>query len=350
MSVRALYYIKNFITDNIPQSIFYEKLSRTLDDYSSNEIESLLYRVNYYNKLNNEFSLNSATINNIDKNKSLYYYDLKQYARYFQPDIRISYVFGDVITIPDEPSIVKSRPIDGNNPNSVIMNLNKVRHFKEAKDTLSFRAKKNMAVWRGRSNNIKRVNLAKLYHDSPLCDIGLVNGELPELMKPWLSMEQQLGYKYIVSVEGNDVATNLKWIMSSNSLCMMPKCVYETWFMEGLLVPGFHFVLLNDDISDLEEKISYYNDNPAEAEEIIKSAQMYTSMFYNKREEKLISILILLKYFSLSGQITLNGQLESLSESVIKGLMSGKTDADRPEQQLLFGAGNVRAESPILAA
>ena len=56
-----------------------------------------------------------------------------------------------------------------------------------------------------------------------------------------------------MSLEGIDVATNLKWIMSSNSLCFSPKLRYETWFMEGKLVPGVHFVEVRDDFDDLAE-------------------------------------------------------------------------------------------------
>lgn len=37
-----------------------------------------------------------------------------------------------------------------------------------------------------------------------------------------MSVEDQKRYRYIVSLEGYDVATNLKWIMNSNSLCLMP--------------------------------------------------------------------------------------------------------------------------------
>ncbi|MDE4959522.1 glycosyl transferase family 90, partial [Francisella tularensis subsp. holarctica] len=58
----------------------------------------------------------------------------------------------------------------------------------------------------------------------------------------FLSIQDQIKYKYIVSIEGYDVATNLKWIMNSNSLCFMNKPKYETWFMEGTLIPNHHYV------------------------------------------------------------------------------------------------------------
>ena len=42
---------------------------------------------------------------------------------------------------------------------------------------------------------------------------------------------KQLNYKFIFCIEGADTATNIKWVMSSNSLCYA-KAKYETWFME----------------------------------------------------------------------------------------------------------------------
>ena len=41
--------------------------------------------------------------------------------------------------------------------------------------------------------------------------------------------------------------------MSSNSVAVMPKPKYESWFMEGKLIPDYHYVLIKDDYSDFEE-------------------------------------------------------------------------------------------------
>ena len=51
-----------------------------------------------------------------------------------------------------------------------------------------------------------------------------------------MTINEQLHYKFILCSEGNDVASNLKWVMSSNSIAVMPKPKFETWFMEGILV------------------------------------------------------------------------------------------------------------------
>ena len=38
-----------------------------------------------------------------------------------------------------------------------------------------------------------------------------------------VSIDYHLKHKFILCIEGNDVASNLKWVMSSNSVAVMPK-------------------------------------------------------------------------------------------------------------------------------
>lgn len=117
-----------------------------------------------------------------------------------------------------------------------------------------------------------------------------------------MTISEHLDYKYILCLEGNDVASNLKWVMSSNSLAVMPKPVYETWFMEGSLIPDFHYVHIKDDYSDLEEKLNYYNTHTAEALKIVENAHKYINQFKNKKQEDLISLLVIKKYLKMTGQ------------------------------------------------
>ena len=119
-------------------------------------------------------------------------------------------------------------------------------------------------------------------------------------------------YRYIISIEGNDVASNLKWIMASNSLCLMPAPVYETWFMEGTLQPGLHYVQLRSDFADLEEKILHYEKHPDQAREIVRNANAYVKQFAHRRREQVLSLLVLYKYFALTGQLEPNPKVAAL--------------------------------------
>lgn len=106
-----------------------------------------------------------------------------------------------------------------------------------------------------------------------------------------------------MALEGNDVASNLKWVMSSNSVAVMPRPTCETWFMEGKLIPNYHYIEIKPDFSDLEERLNYYIEHPEEAQQIVDHAHAYVTQFKDRKREKLISLLVLVKYFGMTGQI-----------------------------------------------
>lgn len=55
--------------------------------------------------------------------------------------------------------------------------------------------------------------------------------------------------------------------------------------------------------ADLAEKVRYFEQHPAAAERIIAAANAYCRTFANEKAEQAISLLVLYKYFVLSGQI-----------------------------------------------
>jgi len=262
--------------------------------------------LNDYNKLQAAFapSPDAVRIDNMPFEPSMYYYDLKEFARYFDPALFLDLEFGDVIGVPKVPTIVKDRPIRDDNSNAVILKFNKFRHFYMPADAVTFADKLPAVVWRGDLNNPIRVRFLDAARDLPFCDVGSHKRSAPaEYAKPFLSISQHLRYRYIVSLEGNDVATNLKWIMNSNSLCLMPPPTYETWFAESQLEANVHYAPLDPDFADLGEKVRYFERHPAAAERIIAAANAYCRKFSNERDEQAISLLVLYKYFVLSGQI-----------------------------------------------
>lgn len=263
-------------------------------------------RVAYYLKLSDKFSHSpkAESIAHFTKThkKNPYFFDLFSHLRYFPKDFLFDYVFGDVTQVPDYPSFVKSRPIAGDNKNAILLKLNKIRHFFFIKDPLKFSDKIDKMVWRGKANGKphRQGFLAQLTQHSR-CDIGQTDipREGKGFLKDKMSIPEQLQYKYIFVIEGNDVATNLKWAMSSHSLVLATSFNYETWFMEGKLKAGIHYVALKPDYSDLEEKMDYYSQHRKAAEKITQNARDYVSQFQHPKREKLIAYLVLKKYFGL---------------------------------------------------
>ena len=273
-------------------------------------------RVNYYNKINYKKSpdldwIPSSSMK-IPNQGTVYFFDLKEYVRFYPSKFLVRFLFGDITKIPKSPSFVKTRPIKGDNENSVLFKLNKVRHFTYTNDRVKFSDKLNILIGRNAVQQKQRIDFFKKYFDHPLCNLGQINsGTTHDIwLKNKISINEQLKYKFVLCIEGYDVATNLKWVMSSNSIAVMPKPKFESWLMEGKLIPNFHYILIKDDFSDLEERLKYYIKNDSKAYEIIKNANKYIRQFQNKKREDLISLLILEKYFHYSGQINSNFALK----------------------------------------
>ncbi|APC90837.1 MULTISPECIES: glycosyl transferase family 90 [Francisella] len=313
------YYTKHLSRAIIPKKIFELRLAHKLANISKFDKDYIEYRVNYYNKLSKPFSLqNSFSWKTFKRNmpvfdiadnslakksiNSAYFFDFKEFLVYFSKQNSFTTAFYDLTKIPKQPTFVKSRPISDDNQNSIVLKLDKVRHFSFFDDNQKFEDKLNMAVFRGACHQPARQYFIKNYYNLPNTNFGDTRktSVREPFNKGFLSIEEQLKYKYIISIEGYDVATNLKWIMNSNSLCFMTKPKYETWFMEGTLLPDHHYVLLKDDYSDIQEKIDYYNNHPKEALKIIKNANEYVNQFKNRQREDLISLLVMKKYFDLN--------------------------------------------------
>lgn len=302
---RVFYYARNVMRDIAPQALFRRRLAGRLEQARLSD-EAVRRRLNYYNKLQDAFSPSPAAVrlDKLPSTPTMYYYDLKEFARYFDPALLVDVEFGDVIEVPNVPTLVKDRPIRADDSNAVIMKFNKFRHFHMPADATAFADKRPAVVWRGDLNNPKRTRFIDAVRDLPFCDAGSHKPNAPaEYSKPFLSISQQLRYRYIVSLEGNDVATNLKWILNSTSLCLMPPPTYETWFAEKQLEAGVHYVPLAPDFADITDKVRYFEQHPAEAQRIIAAANAYCRQFSNEQDEQAISLLVLYKYFALSGQI-----------------------------------------------
>lgn len=312
--MKFLYYCKASLTLLIPHAWCVKKQQMFLNKYYTkyNTID-LHFRCNYYNKLKETTSLSEkATQISHHKLKNskfskVYFFDTHEILRYFPKHLKWIFKAGDITELQPEPTIVKSRPIGEDNENSILLKLNKIRHFVFVHDKRKFQDKIPHILFRGAAHGKpNRQKFIEMYVNHPICDVkdtakDSINPK--EWQSKHISLKDQLRYKYIMAIEGNDVASNLKWIMSSNSIAVMPRPKYETWFMEGCLIPNYHYIEIKDDFSDLIEKITYYEKHPNEALQIIKNANEYVKPFKDKKREKLISLLVITKYFQKTGQL-----------------------------------------------
>ena len=314
---KLAYYVKSYLRLWAPRWVTRMQLPGLMRQLEErNDREEILARVHYYNRLTAESPIDwdlwkEKAVRLCDQpmtGQKTYYLDAMAYARYFDPKLKWKLLHGDITYVPELPTILKSRPLGEDTQNSVLLNLDKVRHFLFVNDQKPWREKKDMAIFRGDLGILKenRNTFMRRFANgqSKLVDAASTNcwEEHPEWQQEKLTIGEHLDYKFIMSLEGNDVASNLKWVMSSNSIAVTPKLTCETWFMEGTLKPNYHYIEVKDDFSDLEERLTYYIEHPEEAEAIIEHAHEYVAKFRDQKRERLISLLVLQKYFDITGR------------------------------------------------
>jgi hypothetical protein len=90
-----------------------------------------------------------------------------------------------------------------------------------------------------------------------------------------LKYEAMLKYKAIIMLEGNDLSSGFKWALLSNSVVMTQDLVYTSWAMEELLKPWVHYIPLNRELSDVQEKMQWVVDNDEEAQNIAHRGKLW---------------------------------------------------------------------------
>ena len=302
------------LRDMLPDRLYAMRLNRELERCAAMyDRDYIADRVDYYCKLSRPVTLGSDSepIGALQRkgNPSTYYYDSREALQWFNPELRWHYLFGDIREIPAEPSVVKSRALGTDNSNSVLLKLDRCRHFVYINDHLQPEEKEDRAIFRGHiGTRENRALFCRMYADNPRVDAadtlpGATEGHKhTSQMKPMMSFYEHLRFRYIMALEGNDVASNLKWIMSSRSAAVMPKPTCETWFMEGRLVGGVHYVEIRPDFSDLEEKMDHYSNHLDELRTIVDNANRYVAQFRDTRRERYIALLVMQKYFKMTNQ------------------------------------------------
>jgi len=264
-----------------------------------------------------EFYLGKLSFKNVDKLQVLTYEDLKDnlvelplkklLKKNNVSHLRFHAFFKDIADIKHAACLVKVRL----NDHSVLLrSINVDRHwghyYHKPPDT-PFEKKINTVYWRGATTGsphklANRFTLVKKWFHHPNMDIGfseICQGKdnYSQFVKGKDKIKDFLKYKYILSVEGNDKDSGIQWKLNSNSLVMMAKPRCTSWLMETTLIPNYHYLLLKDDFSDLEEKILLCNKHPNECKKIIRNANKFMSQFANEELEQRIENTVIQEYF-----------------------------------------------------
>jgi hypothetical protein len=246
-----------------------------------------------------------------------YFIDMHNYLDMYKNatnnhDIEYLFFFGDDTEYKTLPTFVKAKTIE-NSDFSVLLNLNTPRHVSMLKNIkyydIPFHEKKNTVLWRGTGKTTLhtrfRKNIVSKYQnfDENIIDIKFTSifdndKDLNEyIIAETMNYKEMLQYKFLLSIEGNDVATNLKWSLLSNSVVLMAKPTKCSWFMEDNLIPFEHYVPLEDDYSNIEEMYTWCIENLEKCDTISKNATKYIEKFLDDENEIYITNQVLECYF-----------------------------------------------------
>ena len=158
----------------------------------------------------------------------------------------------------------------------------------------------NMAVFRGQLTgaidgftkglndeqnclNLRRCRLVYKHGNSSLVHAKLTStrNRIPNvlngvnLMGEAVTIRRLLQYKAIIMLEGNDVASGLKWALLSQSVVLMPEPKHTSWALEELLQSWVHYIPLNENATDVEEKMQWILDHDDMAQRISERGTLW---------------------------------------------------------------------------
>jgi hypothetical protein len=306
-----VFFTKKFRLNYYTNNLIFEKNDKNTDKFQLDVLKKNIFHNTILKTSKNEY------INFINNNKDrhiLYWGDL-----YIKPIIdlipqkNIKDQFfvktGDNSKILEIPNVFcKSKKKEDNK--SILFKLNEHRHFNlndfknVFENDINYNKKKNRIVWRGATTgHNQRFSLINNYFNKyDFLDVGfskLCQGKnnYNKFIKKELSIKEQLDNKFIISIEGNDVASGLKWQLLSNSVVFMPKPKITSWFMEDKLISNYHYIEIKDDFSDLIDKYNWAIKNETKCIEIAKNSSDYTKKFLDFTSENNLKKEILDLYF-----------------------------------------------------
>ena len=172
------------------------------------------------------------------------------------------------------------------------------------RDDVPWKKKKDVAYWRGAltgarekldrdvltdeevCDRIPRCRLVMLHDKSTLADARLtrtIDVPMDDLVGVPLftrgnkktTYKEQLQHKALIVMEGNDLATGLRWSLLSRSVVMMPPPERTSWAMEEWLEPWTHYIPLNRNLTNVEKMVRWVKNNDMEARRIAERGALF---------------------------------------------------------------------------
>ncbi len=324
--IHLLFRIKFYMKQSFHNRIYINENNFNNFQYIENHqnLNKNIYKFNYLDLINNYKNINSTQffyqtyiypIINILKYKNIEDQN-KPFLISFDSNNNLSNlsgVFSKLRGIDDENTIIfKFEPIN---------ELNKIKYIK--KIDIPWNKKNNKLFWRGRQssdyNSLSTILVKKYFnYKNKNIDISYENNnnlKYNDFSRNIVTDHEILKSKFLIYLENHDTLVDLKCKMFSNSVIFMVKPTRSSWFMEELLIPNTHYILIKNDLSDLEEKYNWALKNQHICRQIVKNSNDFVNNFLNLENEYFIQQQLYNLYFLKTIRIKTNQIIEEFRDN-----------------------------------
>jgi hypothetical protein len=131
----------------------------------------------------------------------------------------------------------------------------------------------NINSWAIKNTYFKITNIVQIPKDKLYIYTKKYKLNIESILSNNISIEQQLKYKYILSIDGNTWAWDRPiWIMSSNSLFFKYNSNNIGWYYD-FLKEDVHYVAVNT--GNMEKKYNFFENNTNQALDIINNSKKF---------------------------------------------------------------------------
>ena len=303
----------SFVFPSVEERVKYYMGSWYNRSLAATELDCSLFR--YYAKgmpsMDHPYLFDESNLQSFassSKEKTILYkgYVQDYYMKIAPSDFLMIAMFGDKARNPPFPMVAKARKLiastNQRESTSIVGYFSMKRHYDKYLERvenihLPWEEKKEILIWRGTSSGHgKRLEVVQAHlHSNPL-DIDIRFHELTKSLQRDVENQKLLGhktsindllhYKYLLSLEGNDVSTGLKWMLYSNSVVFMPPPTTVSWAMEDLLVPFYHYIPVEPGGSNLLEMVQWARAHDEECQRISQQATQYMNDLWTSKQAK----------------------------------------------------------------
>lgn len=142
------------------------------------------------------------------------------------------------------------------------------------------RSARTLAEFKALRQHFSRINCVLYSRENPeYTDFKFItpdkegfDADTLRLSSPRVSRADLLAYKYILCPIGNDVSTQLYWILNTNSIAFREECPHEV-LPDYFIKPWVHYVPIARNLADLREKFAYCEKNENLCRSILLNAK-----------------------------------------------------------------------------